>query len=195
MSDTDRTLPRYVALIVTLAFLVLIVYQIIKAGMFVEVMLALTAIVVFVVGVGSVLVKTTIVPVMEAKTSRDVEIMAHQREMAKLSSRALEQLRTPDPTSGVNFTSADPDMLAVNLVLYSMNVYGRRSNRLAGMPIPGCSGRAWDLGVKKLQRDYGVVSTRGTGGGTFVPESLGTLEVLYNRVLLNQAVSALPEVS
>lgn len=85
----------------------------------------------------------------------------------------------------VNFASNDPITLSVNLVLYSMIENGNDSNRICGIPIPGCSGRAWQMAVDYMKEHYQVVSTRGAGGGTYVPESIGTLKALYGVMSVN----------
>lgn len=111
---------------------------------------------------------------------------------------AEQQAALPDPDAEkrkrlaqVNFYSNDPVALASNLVLYSMVENGEQSNRICGMPIPGCSGRAWTMASQYLQNNYGVVSTRGAGGGTFVSDDVGNLFSLYQKM----TISALPGVT
>ena len=99
---------------------------------------------------------------------------------------------------------------AVNLLLFSVQLLGRESNRIASNPecaaanIIGYNGRKWDAiinGYLSGKLGYEIATQSGpvaNGGGAFVPENIGTVGALYdallmrnNRTVLDSAVNAL----
>ena len=94
---------------------------------------------------------------------------------------------------------------AVNLLLFSMRQCGPDQNRIASGPecaaggVNGYTPRTWSKVVNDyLSPRYGVVTHRGSveaGGGTYVPDTYGTVKSLYQRVMLDDAVDAIPEVT
>jgi hypothetical protein len=113
-------------------------------------------------------------------------------------------------TKGIHFSHSSIEVNAVNLVLFSMNLLGQNSNRLASNPecaqanIIGYNGRKWEAIIKYL-RDSGIdiATIPGpveNGGGAYIPEDIGTAQALYDRLvmshkrtILDSAVNALPE--
>jgi hypothetical protein len=91
---------------------------------------------------------------------------------------------------------------AVNLLLFSMRQCGPDQNRIASGPecaaagVNGYTPRTWGKIVNDyLKPRYDVVTVRGgidNGGGTFVPDTYGTVKTLYDKVMLDGAVDALP---
>lgn len=108
----------------------------------------------------------------------------------------------PDPTKGVHFTDSNLETNVVNLLLYSKQLLGDDSNRIASGPecaaanIPGYNARKWSSMIHDyLEPNFEVATVRGpvdNGGGVFVPESIGTVGKLYDRIVYNNAMGALP---
>ena len=84
-----------------------------------------------------------------------------------------------------------------------MRQCGADQNRIASGPecasagVNGYTPRTWSKIVNDyLAPKYGVVTARGpvgNGGGTYVPETYGTVEKLYHHVMAGSAIDALPE--
>jgi hypothetical protein len=116
------------------------------------------------------------------------------------------------PAKGIQFDSASMEANAINLLLYSCQLLGRDSKRIASNPecaaanIPGYNGRKWDAIVNKyLKLSYDIATVTGpidNGGGAFVPPEIGTVGAFYDKLtlkkngqILDDAVTALPEVA
>lgn len=107
-------------------------------------------------------------------------------------------------TKVFDFNTSDLQAGAVNYILFSRNLLGETGNRLASAPecagagnIENYSARSWERIVAHLSNAYGVVRQPGpiaNGGGVYVPAEIGTVGNLYNKVLTNSAVDALPSV-
>jgi len=111
---------------------------------------------------------------------------------------------------GIQFDSASMEANAINLLLYSCQLLGRESKRIASNPecaaanIPGYNGRKWDAIINKhLKLTYEIATVPGpvdNGGGAFVPPEIGTVGAFYDTLVyknskqtLDGAVNALPD--
>lgn len=102
----------------------------------------------------------------------------------------------------IQFDSADLRSSVTNLLLFSMNLLGEDSNRIASNPecasanIQGYNSPKWDKMINEyLKPKYGIVTVPGpvaNGGGAYVPAEIGTVGQLYHMVLTNSPVEALP---
>lgn len=107
------------------------------------------------------------------------------------------------PGSQIQFNANDLRTSSVDLLLFSRRLLGDESNRIASGPecamagITGYSGRTWDKMIHEyLEPRYGVAAVRGpieNGGGVYVPSEIGTVKQLYDMIVRNSAVEALPE--
>lgn len=119
-----------------------------------------------------------------------------------------QQQALPAPTRAasaadqIDMNALDLHSGAINFIMFSRKLLGDGGNRLASAPecagagIMNYSARNRDLIVKYLAQHYGVVAIPGpidNGGGTYVPENIGTIGALYQMVLTNSAVRALPK--
>lgn len=122
-------------------------------------------------------------------------------------------IEAPKQVSPANQIILNPNALqtsAVNLLLFSCRLLGDNSNRIASGPecaaagVIGYSGRTWSLIIHDyLEKNYGVVTVTGkpdNGGGTYIPDNIGTCKKLYDLLVmrgkqetLDSAVDALPE--
>lgn len=122
--------------------------------------------------------------------------------------KPLHQIAAPTPqgksaAQGIQFDSASLSASATNLLLFSINLLGEESKRIASNPecaeanIPGYNGRKWDMIIHDyLEPKYGVVAIPGqvkNGGGTYVPDDIGSIGALYKLVVRNSGVDTLPE--
>lgn len=116
------------------------------------------------------------------------------------------------PTNGIQFDSADMNSNAINLLLFSCQLLGRDSKRIASNPecaaanIPGYNGRKWDAIINKhLKQQFDIATVPGpvdNGGGAFVPDDIGTVGDFYDRLVYSSnkkkqddAVNALPRMT
>lgn len=95
---------------------------------------------------------------------------------------------------------------SVNLLLFSMRLLGEDSNRIASGPecaaanITGYTGRTWDKMINGYlkQRFPDIATIQGpiqNGGGVYIPESVGTVKNMYQLLMRDSAVDALPGVT
>lgn len=172
-----------------------------------------------VIGVALSVIGVALYTRMSASRAQREELLYHHAEaMAKAGlkisdRRALSyelipntpQIAAPKAEQGVSQIILNPNALresAVNLLLLSMRQIGGDQNRIASGPecaaagVNGYTPRTWSKVVNEfLAPRYGVVTARGAidhGGGTFVPEKIGTVEALYHKVMTDSAVDVLP---
>lgn len=119
--------------------------------------------------------------------------------------KPIQQIAAPQTTRSkvYDFNPNDIHTASVNYILYSIALLGDTGNRLASAPecaaalnLENYSARSWERIVKHLSAAYDVVTQPGpiqNGGGVYVPESIGSVGRLYQYVLRNSAVAALPE--
>lgn len=108
----------------------------------------------------------------------------------------------PDPKQGIHFTDSNLETNVVNLLLYSVQLLGEDSNRIASGPecsaanIPGYNSRKWSNMVHDyLEPKYDVATVQGPvdkGGGTYVPDSIGSIGKLYHDIVYKSGLDALP---
>ena len=106
------------------------------------------------------------------------------------------------PSQGIHFSDSDLFTNAVNYVLFSVQLLGPNSPRLASGPecaqanIPGYNANKWSKIIHDyLEPNFEVVALPGPpdrGGGVYVPESIGTAQELHNRLVYNNALNAIP---
>lgn len=108
-----------------------------------------------------------------------------------------------NPGSQIIFNANALRESSVNLLLFSMRLLGEDSKRIASSPecaaanITGYSARTWDKMINGyLRKRYpDIAAIQGpvsNGGGVYVPDSIGTIKALYDRVMLDSAIDALP---
>lgn len=106
------------------------------------------------------------------------------------------------PSSGIHFTDSELETNVVNLLLFSVQLLGEESNRIASGPecaqanIPGYNGRKWDKMMHEyLEPNYGIATVPGpvkNGGGAFVSEKIGTVGKLYHEIVFKKQMDGLP---
>jgi hypothetical protein len=116
-----------------------------------------------------------------------------------IASEPVKQIAAP--SQGIHFTDSSLYTSVVNYLLFSIQLLGEDSKRLASNPecaganIPGYNGRKWNSIIHDyLEPRYSVVSIPGpvdNGGGVYVPENIGTAKKLYDKVTINDALGAM----
>jgi len=226
MNNITSRAPLLFVLIMVISIAVISLFAVaIQAGWEMMVLLVLCALALSTIALWfSRGVTATGLAIADKRLSANAEQHRHIEAVLKLGHNPKDytpierQITTPvqtapqlPPAKGIQFDSADMNSNAINLLLYSCQLLGRDSKRIASNPecaaanIPGYNGRKWDAIINKhLKLSYDIATVPGpvdNGGGAFVPPEIGTVGAMYDRLVyvqhnekLNDAVNALPEV-